>query len=38
MLVVDSRAAVMEDRLDDVERKLDRVLKALEGLKRDGGR
>jgi hypothetical protein len=36
LLVIDSRAAVMENRLEDVERKLDRLLKAMEGLKRDG--
>jgi len=36
LLVIDSRAAIMENRLEDVERKLDQVLKALEGLKRDG--
>lgn len=37
LLRIDSKTALLENRLEEVERKLDRILKALEGAKRDEG-
>jgi len=37
MVMIDSKTELLETRLEGVERKLDRILKSLEGAKRDEG-